>query len=94
MDTRTKEAIRYLGYGKCAVDEKTLAMIQESFRELEEIARVKLVAAEDIDLNVFLLIIGDWHSVGEPIHEAPSKTLCIVIVILRSVNVVISYQTP
>ena len=43
MDTRTKEAIRYLGYGKCAVDEKTLAMIQESFQELEEIARVKLI---------------------------------------------------
>ncbi len=43
MDTRTKETIRYLGYGKCAVDEKTLAMIQDSFQELEEIARVKLI---------------------------------------------------
>ena len=43
MDTRTKEAIRYLGYGKCAIDDKTLAMIHDSFEELEEIAGGKLI---------------------------------------------------
>lgn len=35
MDYITKEAIRYLGYGKHAVDEKTLALISDSFRNLE-----------------------------------------------------------
>ena len=38
MDTMTKEAIRYLGYGKHAVDDKTLAMVEDSFRNLEDIA--------------------------------------------------------
>lgn len=43
MDMRTKEAVRYLGYGKCAVDEQTLQMIQDSFRELKLIAGPKNV---------------------------------------------------
>lgn len=43
MDIRTKEAIRYLGYGKNAVDEKTLQMIRESFEELEELAETKFI---------------------------------------------------
>ncbi len=38
MDHMTKEAIRYLGYGKHAVDDKTLAMVEDSFRDLEDIA--------------------------------------------------------
>lgn len=38
MDQMTKEAIRYLGYGKHAVDEKTLALISDSFRDLEAAA--------------------------------------------------------
>ena len=37
-DLRTKEAVRYLGYGKNAVDEGTLRMISDSFRELESCA--------------------------------------------------------
>ena len=43
MDKRTKEAVRYLGYGKTAVDERTLQMIQESFAELERISEPKSV---------------------------------------------------
>lgn len=43
MDTRTKEAIRYLGYGKSAVDQKTLLMIRECFEELERISEPKCV---------------------------------------------------
>lgn len=43
MDIRTKEAVRYLGYGKTAVDEKTLLMIQESFEELGRISEPKCV---------------------------------------------------
>lgn len=42
-DLRTKEAIRYLGYGKHAVDSRTLALIEDSFRELEQCARAKSV---------------------------------------------------
>ncbi len=43
MDIRTKEAVRYLGYGSTAVDEATLLMIQDSFRELDEISEPKSV---------------------------------------------------
>ena len=43
MDMRTKEAVRYLGYGKCAVDEKTLQEISESFEELEQLADKKSI---------------------------------------------------
>lgn len=41
MDARIKEAIRYLGYGRNAVDNKTLQMIHESFAELELVAKPK-----------------------------------------------------
>ena len=43
MDIRTKEAIRYLGYGKSSIDEKTYALIQECFEELERISEPKCV---------------------------------------------------
>lgn len=35
MDKITKEAIRYLGYGRNAVDDQTLALISESLKDLE-----------------------------------------------------------
>lgn len=43
MNTRTKEAVRYLGYGKHAVDENTLNLIQESFEELDQIAVKRII---------------------------------------------------
>lgn len=43
MDTRTKEAIRYLGYGKHAVDDKTFALVQDSFRELDQRADRRII---------------------------------------------------
>ena len=43
MDTRTREAVRYLGYGRCAIDEPTLALIQDSFDELDKFAEKKFV---------------------------------------------------
>lgn len=43
MDTRKKEAIRYLGYGKASIDEKTYVLIQECFEELERISVPKCV---------------------------------------------------
>ena len=38
MDARAKEAVRYLGYGRHAVDDHTLALVDSSFVELEEAA--------------------------------------------------------
>ena len=43
MDSRTKEAIRYLGYGRHAVDEKTLALVESSFRELEQCVSRRII---------------------------------------------------
>lgn len=43
MDMRTKEAIRYLGYGKNAVDERTLSLISDSFNELEQVVVEKSI---------------------------------------------------
>lgn len=57
MDTRTKEAVRYLGYGNHAIDDCTLAVIQDSFKELEE------TAAKRIVYRIFDLHIPDSESV-------------------------------
>lgn len=43
LDMRTKEAIRYLGYGLHAVDQRTLSMAADSFRELEQVENAKFV---------------------------------------------------
>lgn len=43
MDIRTREAVRYLGYGRNAVDDRTLAEIERSFRELEMAAGAKSI---------------------------------------------------
>ena len=43
MDNRTKETIRYLGYGNHAVDSTTIAMISDSFRNLESVANCKSI---------------------------------------------------
>ncbi|XCP83905.1 vitamin B12 dependent-methionine synthase activation domain-containing protein [Roseburia hominis] len=42
-DLRTREAIRYLGYGRSAVDENVLALIADSFRELDGCAVARSV---------------------------------------------------
>ena len=38
MDARTKEAIRYLGYGRHAVDDHTLKLVESCFEELSQAA--------------------------------------------------------
>lgn len=43
MEQLKKEAIRYLGYGKNAVDAQTLEMIEESFLVLQSAARRKSI---------------------------------------------------
>lgn len=43
MDARTKEAVRYLGFGRNAVDDKTRELISEAFDELDQIVSPKEV---------------------------------------------------
>ena len=43
MDARTKEAIRYLGYGRHAVDDHTLALVESCFEELSQAACGRIV---------------------------------------------------
>ena len=43
MDTRTQEAIRYLGYGNHAVDDHTLDLIEDVFKELDQLGPMKIV---------------------------------------------------
>lgn len=43
MERRIKEAVRYLGYGRNAADERTLALIEDAFAELERAASPKSV---------------------------------------------------
>lgn len=41
MDKRTKDAVRFLGYGKTPMDTRTLLMIQKTFERLETISNQK-----------------------------------------------------
>ena len=61
MDIRTKEAVRYLGYGRHAIDERTLELIQDSFRELDQVADARFVYRifEIIEQNENELTIGN-----------------------------------
>ena len=43
MDIRTREAVRYLGYGRHAIDERTLTLIQDSFQELDQVSDARFV---------------------------------------------------
>ena len=43
MDIRTREAVRYLGYGHHAIDEATLELIQESFGELDQFSSGRFI---------------------------------------------------
>ena len=43
MDARTKEAIRYLGYGRHSVDDHTLKLVESCFEELSQAACGRIV---------------------------------------------------
>ena len=43
MDHRTKEALRYLGYGRNPGEERTLELIRQSFEELEGLREERVV---------------------------------------------------
>ena len=70
MDTRTREAVRYLGFGNHAVDDKTSALIQDSFVELEQAADPKII------YRIFDLAFedGDCLTIGK--LKVKSKSLC------------------
>lgn len=71
MDTRTKEAVRYLGYGNHAVDGQTLELIQDSFRELDSVADRRIIY-RIFDVNVMendSLDIGKLHIVSRNLSK-------------------------
>lgn len=43
MDRRIREAVRYLGFGRSAVDERTLGMITDAFASLESVVGYRSV---------------------------------------------------
>ena len=61
MDIRTREAVRYLGYGKHAINERTLQLVEDSFQELEHIVNTKFIYRifEITFLDVDVLTIGN-----------------------------------
>ena len=69
MDMRTREAVRYLGYGKCAVDEKTMQIIQTSFDELEKLADRKCI------YRIFEVSLIDENTLSIGKMEIHSKNL-------------------
>lgn len=52
MDARIKEAVRYLGYGGHAVDEQTLALVEDSFGELDRAADRRII------YRIFNVVLG------------------------------------
>ncbi len=69
MDIRTKEAVRYLGYGKHAVDDRVLQLIQESFKELEQLAEPKCI------YRIFELSVTDTDKIKIGTMSIDSKHL-------------------
>ena len=69
MDKRTLEAVRYLGYGRHAVDAQTLALIQASFEELDQIAKKRIV------YRIFELKVMDEERLEIEGLEIASKNL-------------------
>lgn len=61
MNRKVKEAIRYLGYGRHAIDEKTLALIESSFEELERNVRMRFIyRIFELSHEEGCLKIGEW----------------------------------
>lgn len=63
MEKSVKEAIRYLGFGRNAVDEQTLAMISDSFRELKQTASPKSIYRifDFAQISDTKMSIGRWN---------------------------------
>lgn len=69
MDKRTLEAVRYLGYGKHAVDDQTLALIRDSYEDLERVAKRRIV------YRIFELKVSDEEHLNIEGLEITSRNL-------------------
>lgn len=70
MDARVREAVRYLGYGGHAVDEQTLALIEDSFTELEEAAKKRIIyRIFDVSQEEGRLLIGNMDIVSRNLSK-------------------------
>ena len=70
MDIRTREAVRYLGYGHHAIDEPTLELIQESFDELDQCSSERFV------YRIFEISIDEPNKIHLDNLFVESKDLC------------------
>ena len=95
MDKRTLEAVRYLGYGKHAVDDQTLALIRDSFEDLERVAKRRIV------YRIFELKVSDEEHLNIEGLEITSRNLaknmkgCTQVVMLgATLGVCLLYTSP
>ncbi len=70
MDIRTREAVRYLGYGYHAIDERTLELIQQSFQELDECSSERFV------YRIFEIFIDEQNKIYLNYLVVNSEDLC------------------
>ena len=70
MDIRTREAVRYLGYGHHAVDERTLELVQESFMELDQFSNERFV------YRIFEISIDEPNKIHLENLFVESENLC------------------
>lgn len=70
MDRRIREAVRYLGFGRSAVDERTLGMITDAFASLESVVGFRSVC------RTFDMSVKDDGTILAAGMEIKSKSLC------------------
>jgi len=70
MEKRIKEAIRYLGYKKCAVDNQMMQLILNTSQELEQLAEPRFI------YRIFELSFPDSNTVQIGHLKIESQSLC------------------
>lgn len=62
MNRKIREAVRYLGYGRHAIDEQTLALVESSIEELSSRVRERFIyRIFELSQDGEILKIGDWE---------------------------------
>ena len=62
MNRKIREAVRYLGYGRHAIDEQTLALVESSMEELSSGVRERFIyRIFELSQEGETLKIGDWE---------------------------------
>ena len=62
MNRKIREAVRYLGYGRHAIDEQTLALVESSIEELSSGVRERFIyRIFELSQEGEILKIGDWE---------------------------------